>query len=225
MEGIVSPRILRDGKTLGYVVRDVRTGRSLPLCAIAPYESPPSYPEGEKGKNPLTPNPSQPQEGEGSGKRMGNTLFFLAPHRKGGNDTEKNEGKTCFSSEPSGVAPFGGDRLPNLLGVSSLPTLPSPGREGQGAIFRFRRFFFSQRALDFGNAVLTEAAKRAEVIVVDEVGPLELSGRGFAPGLRLCRKSRAFLILTVRPHLLSAVRRWLNLENAEVWSVQGKGQE
>ena len=99
-----------------------------------------------------------------------------------------------------------------------------PGGEGQGKIFRFRRFFFSQRALDFGNSLLKEAAGKAEVVVVDEVGPLELAGRGFAPGLRICRESGAFLILTVRPHLLSPVKRWLNLESAEVLFLPGEGR-
>jgi len=70
-----------------------------------------------------------------------------------------------------------------------------------------------------------EAAEKAKVIVVDEVGPLELSGRGFAPGLRACREAQAFLILTVRPHLLSPVKKWLSLENAEVFSLRGEEQE
>ncbi|MGQ9700092.1 MAG: nucleoside-triphosphatase [Candidatus Bipolaricaulaceae bacterium] len=72
---------------------------------------------------------------------------------------------------------------------------------------RFRRFFFSPEALAFANAVLTQAARQAEVIVVDEVGPLELDGGGFAPGLRLSFSSPAFLLLTVRPPLVEEVRR------------------
>jgi len=148
MAGIVSPRILKDGKTLGYVVRDICAGRTLPLCAISPHE---------------------------------------------------------------------------LLGTAEFSSLfePSPL---EGEVFQFRRFFFSQRALEFGNSVLMEAAGKAEVIVVDEVGPLELSGHGFAPGLRACRESKAFLILTVRPHLLFAVKRWLGLESTEVLCLQGEGQ-
>lgn len=83
---------------------------------------------------------------------------------------------------------------------ASLCSLTPPG-------LRFRRFFFSPEALVFANAVLTQAARQAEVIVVDEVGPLELSGGGFAPGLRLSFSSPAFLLLTVRPHLVEEVRR------------------
>lgn len=123
--GVVSPRTMKDGETLGYHVRDLRTGKELLLCATGPI-------------------PEDPEA------------------------------------------------------------------------FPFRRFFFSQRALNFANAVLREATKEAEVIIADEVGPLELSGRGFASGLRVARESSAFLILTVRPHLVSEVARWLNLKNASV---------
>jgi hypothetical protein len=34
--GILSPRILRAGETVGYVVQDIRSGKTLPLCAISP---------------------------------------------------------------------------------------------------------------------------------------------------------------------------------------------
>lgn len=77
----------------------------------------------------------------------------------------------------------------------------------------FRRFFFSPEGLEFANQVLTEAAE-AEVVLVDEVGPLELGGGGFAPGLRAALRSRAFLVLTVRPSLLEEVRRWAGVPEA-----------
>ncbi len=71
----------------------------------------------------------------------------------------------------------------------------------------FRRYFFQPEALEFANLVLERAAKEAEVVVVDEVGPWELAGGGFAPGLRACLSSPAFLLLTVRPHLVAEVRK------------------
>lgn len=109
--GVVSPRLVQDGKTVGYLVQDLQSGRGASLCSLDP-----------------------------------------------------------------------------------------PG-------FRFRHFFFSPEALAFANAVLTQAARQAEVIVLDELGPLELSGGGFAPGLRLSLSSTAFLLLGVRPHLVEEVRR------------------
>lgn len=78
----------------------------------------------------------------------------------------------------------------------------------------FRRFFFSPEGLAFANALIEQAAREAEVIVVDEVGPLELAGGGFAPGLRAALQSRALLVLTVRPSLVSEVRRWAEVKTA-----------
>lgn len=72
----------------------------------------------------------------------------------------------------------------------------------------FGRFFFRSEALAFANEVLKRAAKEASVLVVDEVGPLELEGGGFAPGLHRARASQAFLVLTVRPRLLPHVAAW-----------------
>jgi nucleoside-triphosphatase THEP1/SAM-dependent methyltransferase len=83
----------------------------------------------------------------------------------------------------------------------------------------FRRFFFSPTGLAFANRVLERSAPEAEVVVVDEVGPLELSGNGFAPGIRAALRSPAFLVLTVRPSLVSEVRRWADLPTAAVLSL------
>lgn len=71
------------------------------------------------------------------------------------------------------------------------------------------RFFFRPQALTFANTALREAAQSAEVVVIDEVGPLELAGAGFFPGLQACLAARAFLILSVRPHVASPVAAWV----------------
>ncbi|MCS7240302.1 MAG: DUF2478 domain-containing protein [Candidatus Bipolaricaulota bacterium] len=81
---------------------------------------------------------------------------------------------------------------------------------------KFRRFYFSPEALAFANKVLLAAAKEAEVVVIDEVGPLELSGNGFAPGLIACVRSPAYLVLTARPHIVEEVLRWLSVDLAIV---------
>jgi len=78
----------------------------------------------------------------------------------------------------------------------------------------FRRFFFSPDGLVFANALLEQAAREAEVIVVDEVGPLELSSGGFAPGLRALLCAPAFLVLTVRSSLVDEVRSWGGVASA-----------
>jgi|GEM_PF-4130778 len=242
--GILSPRILRNGETVGYVVRDVRTGRSLPLCAISPHElfllvktispsSSPSPPPGGKGFS--LPNSLGLPVEEGDKENVPRGPPPQPFPQKGEEPTERVEDKANLSPFLLRTFPFRGDHFfvpletkTSALAGIDFSAIPSPLRgegKGEGEIFQFRRFFFSQRALEFGNSVLKKAAEKAKVIVVDEVGPLELSGRGFAPGLRACREAQAFLILTVRPHLLSPVKKWLSLENAEVFSLRGEEQE
>ena len=75
----------------------------------------------------------------------------------------------------------------------------------------FRRFFFSPEGLASANAALARAVRTAEVIVADEVGPLELIGGGFTPGIRAALGSPAFLVFTVRPSLVDEVRAWASV--------------
>jgi nucleoside-triphosphatase THEP1 len=128
--GVASPRVLQDGETVGYRVRDLATGEEFPLC----------------------------------------------------------------SREPPGIA--------------------------------FRKFFFSPDGLAFANAALRRAAGEAAAILVDEVGPLELAGGGFAPGMRAALSSPAFLVLTVRPSLVDEVRAWAGLPAATpVWALSPTGAD
>jgi len=84
----------------------------------------------------------------------------------------------------------------------------------------FRRFFFSSDGLAFANAALRRAAEWADVLIVDEVGPLEIAGDGFAPGVRAALDSQAFLVLTVRPSLVAETRTWAHLPTVmPVWTI------
>lgn len=75
---------------------------------------------------------------------------------------------------------------------------------------RWGRFSFSSAALEQGRAVLARAAAACDVVVVDEVGGLELSGGGWAPSLdRLAGNFGGTLLLVVRRSLVDDVReRW-----------------
>ncbi len=75
---------------------------------------------------------------------------------------------------------------------------------------RWNRFSFVDETLARGRGILAEAAATAHVIVVDEIGGLELSGGGWAPSLdALAREFRGTLVLVVRRSLVPQVRsRW-----------------
>jgi nucleoside-triphosphatase THEP1 len=70
-------------------------------------------------------------------------------------------------------------------------------------------FVFFEEALARGRRALRSAA-RAQIAVVDEIGPLELSGKGWIHEVeRLLRKSKATLILVVRTELQGQIAQWL----------------
>lgn len=67
-------------------------------------------------------------------------------------------------------------------------------------------FRVSPEGLETGRAELSpEAAREHDVLVVDEVGPWELAGEGWAPALERLQGSGALLLLVVRRALVSDV--------------------
>ncbi len=80
---------------------------------------------------------------------------------------------------------------------------------------RWSRFAFSPEGLEVGHRALGEDAKGADVVVVDEVGPFELSGGGWAGALdALVATSSGAVLLVVRESLVEAVKaRWGSAES------------
>ena len=70
-------------------------------------------------------------------------------------------------------------------------------------------FNFFTDGLKFGNAVLnTEATKSADLIIIDEFGPLELKNRGWRRNIdSLLASSSAIILIIVRQELTSTVRK------------------
>jgi nucleoside-triphosphatase THEP1 len=72
-----------------------------------------------------------------------------------------------------------------------------------------RKFEFLHEGLRLGNTALSaEAAKSADLIVIDEFGPLELNGRGWRNNIdSLTASSNALILLVVRQELAESVCR------------------
>ena len=86
--------------------------------------------------------------------------------------------------------------------------LPLARKDGTGSE-RIGPFVFSDDALAGGRRAL-KAAVMADIVVIDEFGPLELKGGGWAEEIKwLAQESNAILILVVREPLLEQVRAWL----------------
>jgi nucleoside-triphosphatase len=71
------------------------------------------------------------------------------------------------------------------------------------------RFTFFAEGLEFGNAALsTTATKSADLVIVDEFGPLELNGQGWRKNVdSLITSSDALILLVVRQELADKVRQ------------------
>jgi nucleoside-triphosphatase THEP1 len=86
---------------------------------------------------------------------------------------------------------------------------------------RWGRFSFSQEALDWGNEVVRAAvAGPADLVFLDEVGPLELAaGKGLLPALRILLGSRKAALVVARPDLLEQVRTMVTAHTVRVSEV------
>jgi len=75
---------------------------------------------------------------------------------------------------------------------------------------RWSRFAFRPEGLSLGELALGPSAENADVIVIDEVGPFELSGGGWASALdRLAHDYEGTMLLVARAAVVDAVRaRW-----------------
>jgi nucleoside-triphosphatase THEP1 len=97
----------------------------------------------------------------------------------------------------------------NLTTGERVPLAREQGNVG-GPHARWSRFAFSPEGLALGRRALTGDACGADVVVVDEVGPFELSGGGWAQPLdALAHEYGGALLLVVRESVVDAVRaRW-----------------
>jgi iron complex transport system ATP-binding protein len=82
-------------------------------------------------------------------------------------------------------------------------------------------FRFDPDALAFGQRLLGDASTReADVVIVDEVGPMELRGEGWGPGLgELLRCRCKPMLWAVRRPLVPAVRERWELHDAPVLDI------
>jgi len=81
---------------------------------------------------------------------------------------------------------------------------------------KFRRFYFSEQTINWANNYLislkaVEAIEESEIVIIDEIGHLELNKEGFYPGLKSVYQNQEIklLILVVRKHLIQEIKNML----------------
>lgn len=76
----------------------------------------------------------------------------------------------------------------------------------------YGKFYFRQPALELGRQILNDSIKGgASLTIIDEIGPLEMSGKGWAESIEaLCSGTGIPMIWVVRNHLArKAARKWI----------------
>ncbi|MCK5855839.1 MAG: hypothetical protein KAG64_00010 [Bacteroidales bacterium] len=74
----------------------------------------------------------------------------------------------------------------------------------------YGKFYFNPYAQEVGNNILNNIPEEAKLIVIDEIGPLELGGDGWAPAIeQLVSITARPMIWVVREHLVDKIaRKW-----------------
>jgi nucleoside-triphosphatase THEP1 len=82
-------------------------------------------------------------------------------------------------------------------------------------------FAFLNQGITLGeDALITAAAARKPVVVIDEVGPLELSGKGWSNAMpRILTRAGSVAILVVRPSLIGHVTDHWQITPETTWDV------
>ena len=93
------------------------------------------------------------------------------------------------------------------------------GQHGTGYVFEEEGLELARRAL--------VSSPDDSVLVVDELGPVELRGKGHMPALRrtLASRSPRVLLLVVRRHLVPALLAALSAQEAHIVDVELEGAE
>lgn len=99
---------------------------------------------------------------------------------------------------------------------------------GETDILTIGKYIFSRAAFEKASAIIRDAINKGGWLLIDEVGPLELRGEGFAGVLReVLEKALSHpdsyreVILVVRDGLMDKVRKEFGIRNWKEWEIEG----
>ncbi len=132
------------------------------------------------------------------------------------------EAGSDYSDSGNNERPGSGGKMGyNLLDISGgtlimlAQTEPAPEMEHSG------RYYFNPAAIEKGKEILSsESVKECDVVFVDEIGPWEIAGHGWATSLQnLLEKAEVHLVLCVRTRIVDTVITHWQIEKPLVISV------
>ncbi len=111
----------------------------------------------------------------------------------------------------------------HFVDLVSGESVPMEARADEPEMVAVGRFRFRAAAFDWANERLFAAASdvRRPIIVIDEIGPIELRGEGLRPGLEAAlARLDSPLVLVVRESLVDAVRQAFAIPQASLFTTE-----
>jgi len=110
----------------------------------------------------------------------------------------------------------------DLFDIRKGQAVPFLRTEGEAGWQKVGPYFFLPGGLEAATAAI-RGHRPGETLIVDEVGPTELSGRGVWPALKeALSKPSANCLLVVRKPLLTDLRRMLGNQQVEVFDIAAR---
>jgi nucleoside-triphosphatase THEP1 len=108
----------------------------------------------------------------------------------------------------------------DLIHLIQNESYPFIRTDGENEWEQIGRFYFLPETLDLAKSIVREC-KKADLCVVDEVGPLELSGKGVWPAIEIFLKQpHPHLLLVIRNTLLDDIIEKIPAEDYRVHEIE-----
>ena len=106
-----------------------------------------------------------------------------------------------------------GEKLPLAYKKENVPP-------GWDEIYSIGPFSFSKRAFEFAGKIIDEIIeKNINPVFIDEIGPLELQGKGFCPMLEKILKTQKDVYIVVRSHCVDEVAKRFEIKTYEIIKI------
>jgi nucleoside-triphosphatase THEP1 len=117
---------------------------------------------------------------------------------------------------------FGGYEIQRLSTKEKMPLAYKKEYvpPGWDEIYSIGLFRFSKRAFEFAGKIIDEIIdKNINPVFIDEIGPLELQGKGFCPMLGKILKTQKDIYIVVRSHCVEDVIKRFHIQGYKILTI------
>jgi len=105
----------------------------------------------------------------------------------------------------------------DVLTGEEVPFAQLSGNRPSGEEELVGRYFISRNGIEFARRAIEKAVvSQCDLVVIDEVGPVELSGRGLMPAVKLALGAEVSILIIIRDSLKKALLRYFSGYDFEV---------